>query len=164
LACSNASSLARRRNLSVAPVAIPTRLSPTAEDFTPSADTTTFTIDAPNARVGAQARQGYPAVRELLVESDPDSSTAPSSPVSDPGGVNLTFLAQPNPGVIGSGPATRPIADHRAPIYQFGRFTCDDEATRAFVVSGVCGPSVGSLYELIAVSYRVSHNYTSIHA
>ncbi|KAK5081466.1 hypothetical protein LTR24_008165 [Lithohypha guttulata] len=161
LASSNAStrSLATRRNLSVAPVAIPARLSPTAEDFTPGANNTTFTINAPNARVGAQDRQGNLAVRELLIDSDPESSTPSHSPVSTLGGVDLTSAAQPNPGVIGSGPAARPIASQRAPTHEFGHFTCDDDVTRAFLVANVRGPSVGSMFELVAVSYK---NFSSI--
>ena len=149
-------SLATRRNLSVTPVAIPNRLSPTAEDFTPSADTTTFTIDAPNARVGGQGRQSHPAVRELLVDSDPEFSTASNSPLSDIGGIDLTITPQPNPGVIGSGPAIREPINHQATGFEFGRFTCDDDTTRGFLVANVVGPSIGSMYELVAVSYKVS--------
>jgi len=109
-----------------------------------------------NTRVGAQARPGNLAVRELLIDSDPESSTPSHSPVSVPGGVDLIPTAQPNPGIIGSGPATRLATSQQAPTYEFGHFTCDDEVTRAFLVANVRGPSVGSIFELVAVSYRVS--------
>lgn len=70
--------------------------------------------------------------------------------------------AKPNPGIIGSGAVRQSISTYTAPVFQIGRFTVNDQATRAFLVAGVSGPSVGWMYEMIAVSYKVSHKHSSI--
>ncbi|KAK5942152.1 hypothetical protein PMZ80_006107 [Knufia obscura] len=87
------------------------------------------------------------------------------SPMADEFTPSLNIpTAKPNPGIIGSGAVRQSISTYTAPVFQIGRFTVNDQATRAFLVAGVSGPSVGWMYEMIAVSYKNFGSIVNINA
>lgn len=151
---------------------MPQQLSPTAEEFTPIALTTTFAGPQTNARIGAGIgiRPGILAtspVRSLVLDSDPDDtpSTSPSYP-SD----GLTFTLQADPGVIGQPPRPTRYVVRPTPsqgpakfVVNFGTFTIDERVSRAFVVYGLDTATAFQKYEYIAASYRVSLSCLSIY-
>lgn len=164
--CSTHDSISRRRKLTVPPVLVPhvQFLSPTAEEFTPGL-TATFPNPFPTGKTsgnisGSNEGIHLSPVRELLVESSPD--TSPESPHFS----NLIRLLQAQPGVIGSTRSAHPVGP-QLPVLSAAyrelataKFTVEDEMTRAFMVTGV--NSQATNYQYIAHAFQVLHTQPAV--